>query len=91
MSVATTVNQITSVELQFVPAVLAGVQAAEATGAPGHAKAQAVIDGVIAGSGALAGQAGVQPTVAGIAALVNLTVSILNALGIFKKKSTPAQ
>jgi len=89
MSATNTINQITAAELQYAPAVLAGVQAAEVSGASGSAKAQAVIDGIMTGAGALAQTQGIPPSVSGIAALVNLTVSILNALGVFRKKSQP--
>jgi hypothetical protein len=87
MSVTTTVNQINTATLEYLPAVLAGVQAAEqvAPGLPGETKAQAVVNGIIAGSAVLAGDA--NPNVAGIAALVNLVVSILNAAKIFRHKA----
>jgi len=88
MSVAATVQNITATEIAYAPAVLAGVQAAETSNAAGSAKAQAVIDGIIAGSAAASGVA--SPTVAGISALVNLTVSILNALGVFSHKPKAA-
>ena len=86
MSVSTVVGQITAAEVAYVPAVLAGVQAAETVdGATGASKAEAVIAGVLAGSQALSGAP--NANVANIAALVNLTVSILNALGAFRHKA----
>jgi len=87
-----TVATITQNELLYAPAVLAGVQAAEAVAAdaPGHAKADAVLTGIMTGSAALATNKATPPSVAGIAALINLSVSILNALGIFRK-AAPAK
>lgn len=85
MSVATTVTNITNNEVQYAPAVLAGVLAAEQSTQPGTSKAQAVVNGIIAASAA--GAQVPQPTVAGISELVNLTVSILNALGVFSHKA----
>jgi len=88
-----TVATITQNELLYAPAVLAGVQAAEAVAAdaPGHAKADAVLTGIMTGSAALATNNATPPGVAGIAALINLSVSILNALGIFKKSGAGQQ
>lgn len=83
-----TIDKITANEIAYAPAVLAGVQAAETAGGSGHDKLNAVVNGIIAGSQTL--ESAPSPTVAGIAALVNLTVSILNALGIFKKKAVAA-
>jgi hypothetical protein len=89
---------ITTQTLIYLPSVLAGVQAAEhaselvvAAGGqplPGETKLGAVLAGVQAGSQAMAGSP--NPDVASIAALVNLTVSILNALGLFKKRAPAA-
>ncbi len=92
MSATGTIQQITFDELLYAPAALVAVLAAEQSNASGASKLQAVVNGIMAGSAALAGTAGVSPTVAGISALVNLTVSILNALGVFTHKSaaTPA-
>lgn len=86
--ITSTVNAITANEIAYAPAVLAGVQVAETSSASGASKAQAVINGIISGSLAL--ESAPQPSVAGIAALVNLTVNILNALGIFSHKAAPA-
>lgn len=80
-----TVAAINTQTLAFLPSVLAGVHAAEQSNADGATKSQAVVNAIIAGSGSLA--AGSNPDVVGIAALVNLTVSILNALGVFKHKA----
>lgn len=84
------VTTITNETLQYAPAVLAGVQAAEtATGATGQSKHDAVLNGVLAGiqvgSGALAQASTGQ--VAAISGLINLFVSIFNSLGIFKHNS----
>jgi hypothetical protein len=91
MSTLSTVNSITTQTVSYAPAVLAGIQAAEATQAGGASKqaavVQAVLNGVEVGSGDLAQSS--NPTVAGVAALVNLFVSIFNSLGIFKH-GTPA-
>lgn len=90
MSVATTVNGITNQELTYLPAVLAGIQAAEAANAaaPGQQKAQAVLDGIVAGASVEAGTPGANPNVAAISALISLSVSIFSAMGIFKHKAT---
>ena len=87
------VTQITNETLQFAPAVLAGVQAAElATGASGQTKHQAVLNGVLqgiqVGSGALAQSSTGQ--VAAISGLINLFVSIFNSLGLFKHTTVSA-
>lgn len=84
----TTISAITTQTLTYAPAVIAGVQAAETTGASGTSKLQAVVNGVLAGSQALEGAP--NPDVAGIAALVNLFVSIFNATGIFSHKKAAA-
>lgn len=83
-----TISAITTQTLTYAPAVIAGVQAAETTGASGTSKLQAVVNGVLAGSQALEGAP--NPDVAGIAALVNLFVSIFNATGIFGHKAKAA-
>ncbi len=75
MSAATAVASITQAELALLPAVLAGVQIAEASGAPGDQKYQAVIQALGSAS-------------PGISALVNLAVGILNSLGAFRHKTT---
>jgi hypothetical protein len=82
------VASITSNTLAYAPAVLAGIQVAETSPAPGTTKLQAVVNGILGGSQVLEGTP--NPTVAGIAALVNLFVSILNATGVFNHKATPA-
>jgi hypothetical protein len=79
-----TVAAITTDTLTYTPAVIAGVQAAEVTGASGPTKLQAVVNGVLAGSAAL--EATPNSNVAAIAALTNLIVSIFNATGIFSHK-----
>lgn len=85
MSVTSTVTAIDQGILTYVPAVIAGVQAAEVSGAAGDLKAKAVMDGIQVGSQALA-QVN-QPNVAAIAGLINLVVSIFNALGVFNHKA----
>lgn len=86
MSTASTINTITTQTLSYAPAVIAGVQAAELSGASGETKAQAVVNAVLAGSGAA--ESATNPNVAGIASLVNLFVSIFNATGLFSHKAT---
>lgn len=80
-----TIAAITTQTLTYTPAVIAGVQAAETSLASGPSKQQAVINAILAGSQAAEGVP--NPNVAAIAALVNLTVSIFNALGLFKHKA----
>lgn len=86
MSVTAKVNVITTQTLAYAPAVLAGIQAAELSAASNETKLQSVVNGVLAGSGAL--ESSTNPEVAGIAALTNLFVSIFNATGIFSHKKT---
>lgn len=88
MSTATVVNQITAATDANAPAVLAGIIGIEqaASSLPGATKAQIVVAQVLAGARAAEGIP--NPTVAGIAALVDIFVSILNASGLFKKKAT---
>lgn len=84
-----TVQAVSMIDTQvatYAPAVIAGVQAAEHSGASGNDKKQAVIDAVLAGSQAAEGAP--VPQVAAIAGLVNLVVSIFNSLGIFKHKGS---
>lgn len=93
MSTLATVNTITTGVVSYAPAVIAGIQAAEATGtASGQSKqaavVSAVLNGVEVGSGAL--ENSTNSTVAGVAALVNLFVSIFNSLGIFKHATVTA-
>lgn len=80
-----TIAAITNGTLTYTPAVIAGVQAAEASSADGATKQEAVVNAILAGSQAV--ESVPNPNVAGIAALVNLTISILNALGLFKHKA----
>ena len=81
-----TIATITADVNQYGPAVIQGVQAAELVpGATGVQKAAAVISAV---SGSLATSSNVN--LAAIAGLVNLTVSIFNALGVFTHKSAAA-
>lgn len=89
MSVATTIAQIDNVSLQYAPQVLAGVTAIEAAAAtlPGQTKKDIVINSILAG--ARIGEGVPIPEVQGIAALVDLFVSILRASGIFKSKAAP--
>ena len=83
-----TVNQINEQVTTYAPLVMAGIQAAEQSTMSGANKKQAVLDGIQSASGTLA--ASTKPDVAAIGAMINMFVSIFNALGIFKKKpATP--
>jgi hypothetical protein len=84
MPVSTTVNNINTQTLAYLPSVIAGIQAAEAAApeAPGASKLDAVLAGIGAGSLALAGTP--NANVASIAALVNMSVMIFHLLGAFK-------
>lgn len=84
--VVTAVNNITSQMVTYAPAVLAGVQVAEQSTASGSDKKSAVLGGILAG--AKIEEASTNPAVASISALIDLTVSILNSLGVFGHKST---
>ena len=97
MSTATVVNNITHQTLTYAPAVLGAVQAIEAVAPnlPGATKQQIVINQILAATGSVSTslESSTNPTVAGIAGLVNLFVGILNATGIFQRKTvvpTPA-
>lgn len=79
------VTAITTQTLAYAPAVLAGIQVAEQSNASGATKQQAVINAVLAGSQSL--ESAPNPNVAGIAALVNLFVAILNATGALNHKA----
>ena len=85
MSVATTVTTIDTQTLTYLPAVIAGMQAAELTGASVDSKKQAVLNAVIAGSTVLASSP--NPNVAAIAGMIDLFASIFTALGFFRKKA----
>jgi len=83
MSVTKTVSQIDSASASYAPAVLAGVIGVEQAAAalPGETKLQLVVNTILAGSAA--GASLPIPAVAGISALVNLFVQILNLAGVF--------
>lgn len=85
-TVSPTVTAITNATINYVPAVIAGVQAAEASTAAGTTKLQAVVNGVLGTTGAL--ETNSNPNVAAIAALANLFVSIFNSTGLFSHKSS---
>ena len=88
MSVQSTVADITAQTMNFAPAVIGGIHAAEVSGASGADKKQAVIDGILAG--AKAAENIPIPQVSAIAGMIDLFVSIFNSLGLFKHKpSTP--
>lgn len=71
--------------LSYAPAAIVAVQAAEITNASGATKLQSTVSTILAGSQAL--ESAPNPNVAGIAALVNLVVSIFNATGMFNHKT----
>jgi hypothetical protein len=83
-----TIGTISTQTLTYAPAILAGVQAAEQSTVSGADKKQAVVNAVIAGARAAEGVP--NPQVAGIATLIDLFISILNATGVFSHKSAPA-
>ena len=83
-----TIAAVNSNVLAFTPAVMAGVMAAEQSGADGATKQQAVVNAVLGTSGVL--ESNTNPNVAGIAGLVNLVLSIFNATGIFSHKKAVA-
>lgn len=85
MSVETMVGAISTATLTYVPTVLAGIQAAEQSSAAGADKKQAVLDGILAG--AKIGETIPVPQVAAISGLIDLFVSIFNALGLFHHKA----
>lgn len=86
MSTVSTVTDINNTAIQFAPAVMGGIQAAELSGASGENKKQAVLDGIIAG--ARAGESIPIPQVEAISGMIDLFVSIFNSLGLFKKKTS---
>ena len=85
MSVTSTVTQIDNQTLQYAPTVLAGIQAAELSSASGENKKQAVLAGILAG--AKVGETIPVPQVAAISGMIDLFVSIFNALGLFNHKA----
>lgn len=85
MSIISTVTQIDTQTLQYAPAVLAAIQAAELSGQSGSNKKQAVLDGVL--KGAQVAENIPIPQVQAIAGMVDMFVSIFNSLGIFKKSN----
>lgn len=83
-SVVKVTTQINDQILTYVPAIITGARAAETSNASGAEKKQAVIDAILAG--AKAGEAIPSANVAAIAGTIDLVVSVLNALGVFKKR-----
>ncbi len=79
------VTQITQAELAYLPATIAAVQVAEASGAAGDTKKQAVMNALVAGAGALSSSP--DPKVAAISALVELVLAVLQGT-VFKHKAT---
>ena len=95
MNTAATVNKITAQTVAYVPAVMAAMQAVEATATPdmsGATKQQIVVSQVVGGieAGSAALENSPNPTVAGIAQLVNLFASIFHATGLFQRKHVAA-
>lgn len=84
MSVVTTVDQIDAQTLTYIPAVIAGMHAAEQSTAAGATKKQAVLDAIQAG--AQAGESVQAPQVAAIAGMIDMFASIFKALGVFRHK-----
>lgn len=75
------ISAITLATVNYSPAVLAGIQAAEASKASGSTKLQAVVNGVLGTTGAL--ETNTNPNVAAVSALANFFVGIANATGMF--------
>ncbi len=73
------INQALSTGIAVLPGVIAGIQAAEQTGAAGATKKDIVVNGVIAGAKAVEGSN--VPTVSAVGAIVDVCVSIFNAMG----------
>jgi hypothetical protein len=82
-SITGTIATVDATAAKYASAVLTGVLAVEAAakGLPGETKAGIVLNTII--TGATVAESAPIPAVAGIAALINLTVSILNAAGVF--------
>jgi hypothetical protein len=89
MSLVTTIGKIDDVSMQFAPIVLANVAAVEAAaaGLPGQTKADIVLNAVMASAHAAEGVP--IPSVQGIAALIEMFVTILSVSGVFKHKAKP--
>jgi hypothetical protein len=88
MSLASTTAAINKQTLAYLPAAIAGIQAAEVLapeGTTGEQKFNAVMEGIGATSAALEGSPNV--TVASVAALVNLGVLIAHLIGAFRHKA----
>ncbi len=88
------VKGVTAIDNQaatYAPIVIVGVQAAEAAGATatGEQKKNAVVQSILEGiqAGAKVGETVNVPQVAAISGLVDICVSIFNALGGFQHKS----
>lgn len=83
--IVSTINKIDNAALTYAPMVIAGIQAAEVSGAAGSDKKAAVVDGILAGAQAAEGLS--SPSAAAIGSMVDLFVSIFKALGTFKSKA----
>jgi hypothetical protein len=78
LSVLTTVNQITTQTATYAPALVLAAQAAGGTGQEKQSAVVRVLTGIEVGSGALENSP--NPTVASVALLVNMLVSLFKAL-----------
>ncbi len=87
MSVVTVTNEVNQQIISQVPNIVMLVNAAEATGLSGPEKLAGVVQ---VASGIISTTPGLPPSVEAVAQSVNLIVQLLNALGIFKKKTAPA-
>ncbi len=85
MPISSTVTRITNQELLYTPVILHAVQAAQASNADGETKKAAVLAVTLAAAQGL--ESNPNPNVAAIAALIDLTVSIFKATGLFSRKS----
>jgi hypothetical protein len=91
MATLTLVNQIEASIAKFLPSTLTAVLATEgaAHNVAGATKLQNVVNAVIAGTAVVEAESPA-PSVAAIAGLANLLVTILNYTGVFKHGAPPA-
>lgn len=94
MSVTNTATNITNQIVSYSPALVQSVRAAVEVAetvpdATGPQKQRAVVSAVLTGIevGSQALETHPNPAVASVALLINLVVSVLNSLGVFKRKA----
>jgi hypothetical protein len=86
--VQATIEAANAAASAYAPVAIAAVLAAEQSRASGMAKQQAVVNAILAG--ARMGESVPNANVAGVAALVDLIVSVLNATGVFSHRAPVA-